>query len=305
MRDGADNRRQRVGFRVSLAASATLALLLAGCGDYDPEPTEPAGGSGGQTSTTEGLNPGAQTAVGGSDSAAMGGGTPVAMGGSGPAAMGGANSGNAAGTGGESSMGGTPTVPMVEADCSDVTPCGGNVVGTWVAAGSCLPVSGMADMTGFGLGCTQAPIAGTLEVSGTWTANADGTFMDQTTTSGDSQIDLPPGCLNVSGTTTTCDRLGGAIQALGYSLVTCVDAASGGGCTCSATAEQTGGLAMLAFGAATSGTYTTADSVLTTTASGNNSYAYCVTGSTLVMTPQSPGRTGTLAGTIVLVKPGS
>ncbi len=277
--------------------------MLASCGDYDPT-TVASEGVGGQTSTTEGLESGGQAAMGGTPTA-IGAGGSSAMGGS-STAMGGAGGASPAGAGGTSGMGGgAPSVPMVEAQCTDVTPCGGDVVGTWVAAGSCLPVSGMADMTGFGLGCTAAPVTGTLEVTGTWTANADGTFMDQTTTSGDSQIELPSACLNVSGTTTTCDRLGGALQALGYSLVTCVDAASGGGCACSATAEQTGGLAMLAFGAPTSGTYTTAGNVLTTTASSNSTYDYCVSGDTLIMTPQGPGRTGTLAGTIVLVRPGS
>lgn len=291
MRAGEDDRATRLGCRISLGAGSVFcALLLTSCGDYDPEPRA-AGGSSGQTSTG-GLNPAAQGGTGGTAQSAMGGG--------------GASGSAAAGASGEgaSSMGGSaPTVPMVEADCDNVTPCGGDIVGTWVAAGSCLPVSGMADMTGFGLGCTTAPVTGMLAVSGTWTANPDGTFMDQTTTSGDSQIELPPACLNVSGTTTTCDRLGGALQALGYSLVTCIDATSGGGCTCTATADQTGGLAMVAFGPPQSGTYMTANNVMTTSANSTTEYAYCVTGNTMVVTPQTTGKTGTLAGTIVLMKP--
>ena len=178
------------------------------------------------------------------------------------------------------------------------------MVDTWVAAGSCLPVSGMADVSGFGLGCAAASVTGLLEVTGTWTADADGTFTDQTTTSGDSQLELPSECLNVSGTITTCDRLGGAFQALGYASVTCADAASGGGCTCSASAEQAGGLAVLAVGPASRGTYTTANGVLTTSSGvADTEYAYCVTGNRLVMTPQTTGTTGALTGTIAFVKP--
>ena len=126
-----------------------------------------------------------------------------------------------------------------------------------------------------------------------------------TTTTGDSQIELPAECLNVSGTTTTCDRLGGALQALGYATVSCVNAASGGGCTCSATAAQTGGLAMLAFGAASSGMYSTASELVTTsTPTGSiTDYAYCVSGDRMVMTPRTAGKTGALTGTIVFVKP--
>jgi hypothetical protein len=191
----------------------------------------------------------------------------------------------------------------VEASCEAVTSCGGDVVGTWVVAGSCLPVSGMANVSGFGLGCTAAPVTGLLEVTGTWTARADGTFTDQTITSGDSQLELPPECLNVSGTITTCDRLGGAFQALGYASVLCTDAASGGGCTCQASAEQAGGLAMLAIGAPSMGAYSAANGVLTTSTGVDTEYAYCVTGNTLVMTPQTTGATGALTGTIAFVKP--
>jgi hypothetical protein len=263
------------------AGTALCALPLTSCGDYDPEPRAAAGSSG-QPAGTGMLN----TAGAAGSAAATG------MGGSSPS------------TGGASGAGGAPQVAPVEADCEAVQPCGGEVVGTWVVAGSCLPVSGMANMSGFGLGCAEAPITGALEVTGTWAANANGTFTDQTNTTGDSQLELPPSCLTVSGTTTTCDRLGGALQALGYAEVTCTDAASGGGCTCAATADQTGGLAMLAFGAPSSGMYTTANNVLTTTSAGtNNAYSYCVSGNQMVMTPQATGTTGALTGTIVFVKP--
>jgi len=262
-----------------------LVLLQAGCGDYDPE-VRAASGSGGQTGLSGASGSGGQTATSGN------GGTST----NGTSGNGGA-SGN--GTGGTS----RGEVDPVQASCEPVTPCGGDLVGTWVVAGSCLPVSGMADVAGFGLGCTAASVTGLLEVSGTWTANADGTFMDQTVTSGDSQIAVPPECLNVSGTVTTCDRLGGAFQALGYAEVTCADAPSGGGCSCIATAEQAGGLAMLTVGPPSSGTYAVANDVLTTSTGVDTDYAYCVSGNTLVMTPQSPGKTGALTGTIALAKP--
>jgi hypothetical protein len=277
--------------RLTRLCAGTLlgAVPLTSCGDYDPEPRTAPGGNG-QTASIEMLNTAGQTALGG----AAGSAAQAGLGGSSQ------STGGASGSGG----GGSIEVAPVEADCEAVEPCGGEVVGTWVVAGSCLPVSGMANMSGFGLGCTQAPITGALEVTGTWAANADGTFRDETNTTGDSQLELPPSCLTVSGTTTTCDRLGGALQALGYASVTCTDAASSGGCTCAATVDQAGGLAMLGFGPASSGTYTTANDVLT--ASGGtsaNAYAYCVSGNQMVMTPQATGTTGALTGTIVLVKP--
>jgi hypothetical protein len=266
---------------VSLAVLVLAAVPLASCGNYDPPAREATAGNGGQTTVTGQLGGAGQTATGGAGGA-------------------GGSAGSVSGTGG----GGAVEVAPVEASCESVEPCGGSVVGTWVVAGSCLPVSGNADVAGFGLGCTAAPVTGALEVAGTWAANADGTFTDQTTTTGDSQIELPADCLNVSGTITTCDRLGGALQALGYAAVTCENAASGGGCTCSASVDQAGGLGMLALGAASSGTYTAEGDLVTTSAAGaSNAYAYCASGDTLVLSPRGVGTTGTLTGTVVLVAP--
>lgn len=259
---------------VALGVGVLLAASLASCGDYDPEPAA-AGGSVGIATSGGRLDPPVQGTM-----------------------SGGAGGSAQLGAGGGASGGG---VTSVEASCSGVMPCGGDVVGTWGAAGSCLPVSGVANMSGFGLGCTAAPVTGTLRVAGTWTANGDGTFMDGTTTSGDSEIQLPAECLNVSGTTTTCDRLDGALQALGYASVTCADAA-GGGCTCTATVQQTGGMAFVVFGAPASGMYTTSNSVLATAGRNPREYSYCVEGNRLTLTPQGPSNVGTLTGTIVLQK---
>jgi hypothetical protein len=50
-----------------------------------------------------------------------------------------------------------------------------------------------------------------------------------------------------------------------------------------------------------SGTYTTADNKLTTTAAGvNTEYSYCVAGSTLTMQLSMPSNLGTLMSPIVL-----
>lgn len=256
----------------------SCAAWLASCGDYDPEPSTAAGGS-----------TGVNTATGQLDTPARAGST-----GSGGSTASGSTASGSGGTG-------SASVASVEAACTGVMPCGGDVVGTWIAAGSCLPVSGVANMSGFGLGCTAAPVTGTLRVTGTWTANADGTFTDGTTTAGDSQIQLPPECLNVSGTTTTCDRLDGALQALGYASVTCADAASGG-CTCTATVRQTGGMAFVVLGAPASGMYTAANEVVAIAGRNPREYSYCVAGSTLTLTPQGMSSAGTLSGTIVFQK---
>src|SRR3954451_5746556 len=75
--------------------------------------------------------------------------------------------------GGGSSSGGAP--------CPSVTACGGDVVGTWTVSSSCLTVSGALDLSLVGAGCPTAPVAGTLAVTVTFTANADGTYLDDTT----------------------------------------------------------------------------------------------------------------------------
>ena len=121
------------------------------------------------------------------------------------------------------------------------------------------------------------------------------------TTTGAAEIELPPECLTLSGTTTTCDRLDGALQALGYSSVTCVDSASGG-CTCTATVQQTGGMAFVVVGALAGGSYTTANNVLAIPGRSPKEYSYCVSGNTMTLTPQGMNMTGTLTGTIVLQK---
>jgi hypothetical protein len=161
----------------------------------------------------------------------------------------------------------------------------------------------MTDLAGFGLGCAEAAVTGDLEVSGTLIANPDGTLMDNTRMSGETVFELPPECLVVSGTVTSCDRVGGPIEeSLGYSQVECVDAASGG-CTCTGTVDQAGGIAFLSYEASESGTFATADTTITLSNSADDvQYGYCVEENTLTMTPLTVNRIGTVMGTVVLLK---
>src|SRR3954447_23352750 len=82
---------------------------------------------------------------------------------------GGNSSNGGGGTGGTSVNGGA------EASCSNGTPCGGDVVGTWTVNSSCLKVTGTLDLMSFGAGCPTAPVTGSFHVTGTFTANSDGT----------------------------------------------------------------------------------------------------------------------------------
>ena len=205
---------------------------------------------------------------------------------------GGSSSDGAGGTGGSSSNGG--------ASCSNVTPCGGNMVGTWTVTSSCLKVTGALDLMSFGAGCPTAPATGSCQVTGTWTANADGTYSDNTTTSCEEQITLAPSCLVISSTPVTCEGAGNLLKSLGYASFQCTSAA-GGGCDCRATVQQTGGLGMVSPAPSTMGNYTTAGNVVTVTGdSGDTKYSYCVSGDQMTVSPQSAGPT--LTGTIAFQK---
>ena len=208
----------------------------------------------------------------------------------------GGSSGGAGATGAGGSGGGGSS-------CPNVTPCGGTVAGTWTVTASCLNVAGALDLTLVGASCPTAPVTGSLQVSGTLTANANGTYSDDTITSGDEQFILAPSCLVISSTPVTCDGAASIIKALGYSSLTCTPA-PGGGCMCAGTVHQTGGLGLVSVAPSTIGNYTTAGNLITLSGdAGDTKYSYCVSADKLTLTPQSTSPT--VAGTIVLQKSGS
>jgi non-reducing end alpha-L-arabinofuranosidase len=199
-------------------------------------------------------------------------------------------------TGGSSSNGGagggascTPT--------TSVTPCGGVVTGTWTVASACLTLSGQVNPQDlFALSCPTGQITGTLQVTGTWTAKADGTFVDGTTTTGTEQLSLPSDCKILSKAAVSCDKIGSVMSGGYYNTASCVDSADGG-CTCSGTINQTGSMGFVTSNPQTDGNFTTASNTITNTQD-STQYAYCVAGNKLTLTPQ--GTSPTMTGTIVL-----
>src|SRR5690242_10162639 len=101
-----------------------------------------------------------------------------------PSSQGSAGSG-VSGGGGSGNTGGA-------ASCSNVSACGGPVVGSWTVASSCLKLSGNLPLRQIGTGpdCESTPITGSLQVTGKWTANGDGTYTDDTITTGDLHFSL-------------------------------------------------------------------------------------------------------------------
>jgi hypothetical protein len=149
----------------------------------------------------------------------------------------------------------------------------------------------------FALSCPTGQVTGTLQVTGTWTAKADGTFVDGTTMTGNEQLSLPSDCKILSKAAVTCDRIGSVIQGGYYDTVTCVDDTASGGCACSGTVNQTGSMGFVTSNPQTDGNYTTASNTITNTQD-STQYAYCVAGNKLTLTPQ--GTSPTVTGTIVL-----
>lgn len=211
---------------------------------------------------------------------------------------GGSSSGGTTGTGGTGTGTGTGgTGPS----CEDVKACGGGVVGTWTASSSCLSVNGTVDPSWLGLDprtCTSVAISGSLSVTGTFTANADGSYTDGTTTSGSPKLDLVAGCLMLSGTKVDC---GGIQRTIAGSTCT---SSSSGGCTCTLNVSQMGGIGVISQGPTTSDSYTLSDTSITlATDAGNEKYNYCVSGNQMTWTPQSANLP--IHGTIVMHGGGS
>src|ERR1041384_1059187 len=170
--------------------------------------------------------------------------------------------GGSSSTGGISGIGGKAGGGAPTASCNSVTPCGGDVVGTWEVQSSCMTLSGDMDVSIASLGCPTVPVTGSLTTTGTLVANADGTFTDNTITTGSATFPLAPGCLSISSVQGTCDRVGSIFQALGWTTSSCVD--TNGQCNCTVTAEQHGGLGTISPVATTKGKYKTSGNLLTT-----------------------------------------
>jgi non-reducing end alpha-L-arabinofuranosidase len=180
-------------------------------------------------------------------------------------------------------------------NCTNVTACGGNVVGSWTVTSSCLKLSGQMDVQRLSLGCASVPVNGSLTTSGTFRANADGTYTDNTTTRGSATFPLAPSCLSVSSVPVECDRAANIFSAAGWDDATCTE--TNGTCNCSLSTEQAAGLGQIAPFTTPSGNYTISGTTLTID---QLSHAFCSEGNTLTLTPQASG----LTGTVVLQKDG-
>jgi hypothetical protein len=284
---------------VALGATALVSAVLgSGCGGYEKDPAATGGGTTGGATATGGNATGGSGVTGGTGGSATGGTTSTGGSATGGSATGGSGGSGGSGMSGSGGGGGGGQV------CENVTACGGGVVGAWNVMSSCLTVSGMVNVSRAGIGCEMAPVTGSLMVTGMWTVTEEGSMVtDATTTTGTENITLPPECLTVSGTMTTCGEVSRSFSALGYAMGTCTDAPAGGGCDCVATVNQTGQMGIVGVAGFMSGTFSTADNVVTVTDGFSEAkYSYCLADSTITMSVASMANTGTVTGTIVLHK---
>src|SRR6185436_19112220 len=187
--------------------------------------------------------------------------------------------------------------PVGCTNASALTPCGGRRIVKKNVTSSCLELSGDMDVSLTSLGCATVPVTGSLQTSGTFVANADGSYADNTLTTSSVTFPLDASCLAVSSVTVACDRLSGLFEALGWKKeATCSE--TNGQCNCSLSAEQHGGLgAVLPYTDAT-GQYTVDGTTLTVAPA---KYSYCVSGDTLTVTPL----VSAITGPIVLQREGT
>jgi hypothetical protein len=176
--------------------------------------------------------------------------------------------------------------------CGTVSPCGGDIVGTWKVVDACAGISSPSTTNGTCAGETVQ--VGSYTANGTITFNADMTYAVSVTQSFSEIATLPASCLTMNGITVTCDELTAALSATtqsdaGAGMTTC--SASGSSCNC--TIGLSGSTTEM-------GTYTLSGDTFSTTSSSagtTSSTSYCVQGNTLHVISSVMGSTGMTTGT--------
>jgi len=189
----------------------------------------------------------------------------------------------------------------VPASCGAIAPCGGDVVGTWTPDGSCVSQASLQAryMTELGGECPAGTSVSIVQATSDWasiasTFNADGSYSGTTTFSASVEISVPAACL----VTRACADLDADFRAMvdpraGITAAACRD--GGSSCACSITQQQT---------TTQAGTYTTAETVLTTVPAGggSNDTSFCVRGSELHLVSLDGAAATLIASDIVLAR---
>lgn len=162
--------------------------------------------------------------------------------------------------------------------CGEVAPCGGDIVGTWAPAGSCVSPAPFLRTLGAQLGLTCP--AGRPTTLGPSTVGrristslaADGTYTGSSELSGSLNVDIPASCLDGG----TCVDLDAAFRAMIDPARGIVEAGCTGAATCACSLVESAS-------SSEAGTYTTSGSILqTVNADGTATQTdYCVRGTRL------------------------
>ncbi len=177
--------------------------------------------------------------------------------------------------------------------CGKAAPCGGDIVGDWTIAESCLTFaveSPVAD-------CPSATIQTSgFDLTGTVSYRSDLTYSTVLTVGGSFSLTLPSSCLTFEGITLTCAQVDQAVkQAMVQDpdpTIQSVSCAGGGSCVCTFQLTPTP--------QTSAGTYTTSGTQVVE--DGTSVSDYCVQGSKLHVISQlgSSAMAGGGSGEIVL-----
>lgn len=167
-----------------------------------------------------------------------------------------------------------------DGSCGNVSPCGGNIVGTWKVQNAC---AGSGSSPVAEMNCSGATLqVGSLSVSGTVTFNANMTYAVSLNESFSEIVNTPTSCLAMGGATVSCSDLsaaaGTALVGIDAGMTKASCATAGSNCACTLTVSNDINTE--------SGTYTVSGNTFTNTpsAGGTSSMSnagYCVQGNTL------------------------
>ena len=197
------------------------------------------------------------------------------------------------GCGGNSGL--SPSPPSALDACHNPPACGGDIVGSWSIASTCLGV----DLSSYTDGCPDSVAqANGYQITGMVTYDADMTFTLMSMLTGSVTVRYPTACLTPpDGAAVTCEQLGAALLAPGsYQAVQCLSNGMGCDCTIQSTPEtvtRTGMYSISANNVLLAGTADESD--------------YCVKGdgtAALGAHPASPvmGHVGLTSGSLTLTK---
>jgi hypothetical protein len=189
----------------------------------------------------------------------------------------------AAGCGGTDSGGGS---------CGDASGCGGDVVGNWKIAATCLKI---VDATSDNATCPGMKTSADFKMSGTVAYNSDRTYHTNVTVDGTTVVNMPASCLTQQNVTITCAQLQQSFE--GNATGTEFQSVS-----CSGSSDCTCTMKLTPEPQMEDGTYSVSGGTLTQTKTGGTAddSLFCVKGSTLTLSPTDS--TSVLTGSVSLTK---